>query len=161
MKSRCIKNRPAALFLPCLFALLLWLFSGTAAAQSRGDTRPPEDPAAIIGMTLEELFTRYGVPKQVYAVRGTAAWQDDVVFVYDAGEFYIFGNRVWQLKLRSAYHVKDGDNRAAVTRTLGAGRDFEGYTLYQLPGKAWPLMLRINWTQAGRAAEIYIYRPDF
>jgi len=120
-----------------------------------------EDPSLLVGLTLSELLNRYGVPKNVYAVRGIEAWQDDVVFVYDNGEFFIFGNRVWQLKVRSAYNVKDGDARASVTRTLGEGRSFEGYTLYQLPGKAWSLMLRINWDKAGRAAGIYIYRSDF
>jgi hypothetical protein len=101
------------------------------------------------------------VPKQVYAVRGIAPWQDDVVFVYDAGEFYIFGSRVWQLKFRSAYNIKDGDAKAAVTRIMGEGRDFEGYTLFQLPSKIWPIMLRVNWDASGRAAGIYIYRSDF
>ena len=119
------------------------------------------DPSALIGMTLSELYKNHGVPKNVYAVRGAAVWQDDVVFVYDNIEFFIFGNRVWQLKVRSAYNVKDRDTKASVTKTLGEGRSFEGYTLYQLPGKTWPLMLRINWDASERAAGIYIYRPDF
>jgi len=119
------------------------------------------DPASLIGMTLSDLLKNYGAPKNVYAVRGIEAWQDDVVFVYDNIEFYIFGNRVWQLKVRSAYNVKDGDSRAVVGRVIGEGRNFEGYTLYQLPGKAWPLTLRINWDLSGRAAGLYIYRSDF
>ncbi|MDR2313017.1 MAG: hypothetical protein LBE02_00600 [Spirochaetaceae bacterium] len=125
------------------------------------DGSAAQDPALLIGTTLSGLIERYGVPKQVYAVRGIAAWQDDVVFVYDAGEFYIFGNRVWQLKFRSAYNIKDGDTKAAVARVLGEGRNFEGYTLFQLPSKVWPIMLRVNWDASGRAAGIYIYRSDF
>jgi hypothetical protein len=121
----------------------------------------PEDPSLYIGFTLSDLIGRYGNPKQVYAVRGVEPWQDDVVFVYDAGEFYVFGNRVWQLKLRSAYNVKDDDAKTAVVRVLGDGRDFEGFTLYQLPAKTWPLMLRINWNTSGRVAGIFIYRSDF
>lgn len=120
-----------------------------------------DDPSSLIGMTLSDLFKTYGVPKNVYAVRGTAAWQDDVVFVYDKIEFFIFGNRVWQLKVRSAYNIKDGDSKTLVSKEMGDGRNFEGYTLYQLPGKAWPIMLRVNWDASGRAAGIYIYRPDF
>ena len=119
------------------------------------------DPSALIGTTLSDLIKNYGVPKNVYAVRGVSAWQDDVVFVYDNIEFFIFGNRVWQLKVRSAYNVKDGDSRNAVNRVMGEGRNFEGYTLYQLPGKAWPIMMRINWDASGRAAGLYIYRSDF
>lgn len=119
------------------------------------------DPASLIGMTLPDLIKNYGVPKNVYAVRGVEIWQDDVVFVYDRIEFFIYGNRVWQVKVRSAYNIKNGDNRTAVGRVMGEGRNFEGYTLYQLPGKAWPLMLRINWDTSGRAEGLYIYRSDF
>ena len=119
------------------------------------------DPSSLIGMTLADLVKNHGVPKNVYAVRGVAVWQDDVVFVYDRIEFFIYGNRVWQVKVRSAYSIKDGDNKAAVSRIMGEGRNFEGYSLYNLPGKAWPVMLRINWDSSGRAAGIYIYRSDF
>jgi len=142
-----------------LRALLLcfFLFSGTLVfAQAEA-----QDPAQLIGLTISELYSQYGAPKQVYAVRGVDAWQDDVVFVYENGEFFIVGSRVWQLKLPSAYAIKDGDTRTAVTRTLGEGRSFEGYTLYQMPGKAWPIVLRVNWDASGRAAGIYVYRSDF
>jgi hypothetical protein len=144
--------------------LLLLLLSLNVVSFAQSETSPQtvaQDPAVLIGTTLAELINRYGVPKQVYAVRGVAAWQDDVVFVYDSGEFYIFGNRVWQLKLRSAYNIKDGDSKAAVNRTMGEGRNFEAYTLYQLPSKVWPIILRVNWDAAGRAAGIYISRSDF
>jgi hypothetical protein len=142
-----------------LFLLLFVCLGGLSFAQT--EVQLGQDPAMLIGNTLTDLIGRFGVPKQVYAVRGVAPWQDDVVFVYDAGEFYIFGNRVWQLMLRSAYNIKDGDNRATVSRVMGEGRNFEGYTLFQLPGRAWPVMLRINWDASGRVAGIYIYRSDF
>jgi len=120
-----------------------------------------QEPAQLVGMTLAELIENYGVPKQVYAVRGVAAWQDDVVFVYDNGEFFIFGARVWQIKVQSAYNVKEGDTKAAVAKALGEGRSFEGYTLFQLSGTTWPVILRVNWDGSGKAAGIYIYRSDF
>jgi len=148
------KNKMLIRYCLLCIGLLCSGISGFAQTES-------EDPAQIVGLTLTELINRFGVPKQVYAVRGTAAWQDDVVFVYDAGEFFIYGNRVWQLKLKSAYNIKQGDTKAAVTRTLGESRDYEGYTLYQLPARTWPMMLRINWDTSGKAAEIYIYRSDF
>jgi len=150
------KNKNRYFFPYCLLCIGLLCPLVSVYAQTES-----EDPAQIVGLTLTELINRFGVPKQVYAVRGTAAWQDDVVFVYDAGEFFIYGNRVWQLKLKSAYNVKQGDTKTTVTRTLGESRDYEGYTLYQLPAKAWPMMLRINWDTSGKAAEIYIYRSDF
>lgn len=133
----------------------------TAAAGYGQTETAPQDPSQFIGITISELINRFGVPKQVYAVRGVAAWQDDVVFVYDSGEFFIYGNRVWQVKVRAAFNVKDGDTKAAVTRALGEGRNFEGYTLYQVPSKAWPMMLRINWNPSGRVEGMYIYRSDF
>jgi hypothetical protein len=145
------------LLFPCVllcFGFLISPVSGFAQAE-------PDDPAQLVGLSLSELIDRYGVPKQVSAVRGVAAWQDDVVFVYDSYEFFIFGSRVWQLKIRSVYNIKEGDTKTAVTRILGEGRDFEGYTLYSLPGKAWPMMLRVNWDASGKAAGIYIYRSDF
>ena len=138
-----------------LLAVFLLCSSLAVYAQSEND------PSSLIGLTLADLIKNYGVPKNVYAVRGVAAWQDDVVFVYDQLEFFIFGNRVWQLKLRSAYNLKEGDSKTAVSAVMGEGRNFEGYTLYKLPGKAWPIMMRINWDSAGRAAAIYIYRSDF
>jgi len=140
----------------CLLCIGLLCFGISGFAQTES-----EDPALIVGLTLSELINRFGVPKQVYAVRGVAAWQDDVVFVYDAGEFFIFGNRVWQIKIRTAYNIKEGDTKAAVTRVFGESRDYEGYTLYQLPAKAWPMMLRVNWDTSGKVAGIYIYRSDF
>jgi len=121
----------------------------------------PLEPAQLIGMTLAELIDNFGVPRQVYAVRGVAAWQDDVVFVYDNGEFFIFGARVWQVKVQSAYNIKEGDTKAAIAKALGDGRSFEEYTLYQLSGNTWPVILRVNWGGSGKAAGIYIYRSDF
>ena len=136
---------------------LLLLPSLSVFAQSNSSA----DPASLIGINLSELYKNHGVPKNVYAVRGVAAWQDDVVFVYDNIEFFIFGNKVWQVKIRAAYNIKDGDTKASVNKTLGEGRSFDGYTLYQLPNKTWPIMLRINWDTSGRAAGLYIYRSDF
>jgi hypothetical protein len=120
-----------------------------------------DDPAALIGATLNGLFTGLGAPKSVYPVRGLAVWQDDVVFVYDDGEFFIYGNRVWQIKVRSAYGIKEGDPKAQAVLALGQGRDFEGHCLYPLPSKVWPITLRINWDASERIQAIYIYRSDF
>ena len=137
-----------------VLAVLLLFSAVSASAQS------DSDPSSLLGITLSDLIKTYGVPKNVYAVRGVAVWQDDVVFVYDQMEFFIIGNRVWQLKVRSAYNIKDGDSKTTVNRVMGEGRNYENYTIYQLPGKAWPIMLRINWDSSGRAAGIYIYRSD-
>jgi len=142
----------SSLIVLVLFALIAnGLFAQTAGA----------DPASFIGSTLADLIGRFGAPKSVYPVRGMASWQDDVVFVYDQIEFFIYGNRVWQLKLQSAYGIKTGDPKRAVSLVLGEGKIFEDYTLFQLPSKVWPIMLRVNWDASGRASGIFVYRSDF
>jgi hypothetical protein len=134
------------------------------------------DPAAFIGLTLEALINRFGAPQSVYATRGLEDWQDDVVFVYPGGDFYVFRDRVWQIGLQSAYGIRVGDPRAAVELALGDGAEyFEDYILLSLPGKGWPLMFRVNLKGAGVAAgsggsgagaaggvsALFVYRPDF
>jgi len=117
---------------------------------------------AYIGMKLDELITRFGVPQAVYASRGQELWQDDVVFAYSHGDFYIFKDRVWQLGLRSAQGISINDSKPAVVLTLGeAATDHGDYVLLPLPPTGWPLMLRVNFNSSGRVAAIFIYRPDF
>jgi hypothetical protein len=40
-------------------------------------------------------------------------------------------------------------------------RSFEGYLLYALPSRSWPLQLRMNLDDNGRISAMYIYRSDF
>ncbi|GHV63376.1 hypothetical protein AGMMS49587_13220 [Spirochaetia bacterium] len=124
-----------------------------------------EDPAALIGLTLEALINRFGTPQSVYAVRGFEQWQDDVVFVYPQGDFYVFRDRVWQLALQSAYGIRVGDPRAAVELVLGdKAEGFGDHFLLSLPGRGWPLMFRVNLgagTAADRVSALFVYRPDF
>jgi hypothetical protein len=83
------------------------------------------------------------------------------VFVYDHAEFFVYGNRVWQLKLRSAYGITEGDPKAQVVLVLGEGRSFDGCSVFPLPSRVWPLSLRINWDSSDRVSAIYVYRSDF
>ncbi|GHV36019.1 hypothetical protein AGMMS50268_34740 [Spirochaetia bacterium] len=124
------------------------------------------DPAAFIGLTLEALINRFGAPQSVYAVRGLEDWQDDVVFVYPQADFYVYRDRVWQIGLQSAYGIRIGDPRAAAVLAMGDGaQDFEDHILLSLPGKSWPLMLRVNLggiaAAAGGVSALFVYRPDF
>jgi hypothetical protein len=116
---------------------------------------------AYIGMKLDELVARLGLPRSVYASRGQEPWQDDVVFVYAEGDFFIFRDRVWQLGLTSAYGVSVGDPKPAVALALGEdAADLGDYFLFPLPPVGWPLTLRVHLNGAGRVSAIYIYRPD-
>jgi len=120
-----------------------------------------EEIISIIGLKLEDLFSRFGAPRTVYAARGNEDWQDDVVFVYSDWDFYIYRDRVWQIGLKSGYGMKIGDAKTAALNALaGKAQDEGDYLLYQLAGGAWPLSLRVNFT-AGRISGIFVYRTDF
>jgi len=114
-----------------------------------------------IGLRLEELFQRFGAPKAVHAARGDEDWQDDVVFVYNEGDFYIYRDRVWQIGLKSGYGVKIGDAKAAALLALAdRAQDKGDYLLCPITGGAWPLSLRVNFN-AGRISGIFVFRTDF
>ena len=120
------------------------------------------DSLSFIGMKLGELFERFGAPKAVYAARGMELWQDDVVFQYSDGDFYIYGDRVWQVKLPSAFGISVGDPKAAALLILGNMAEDRGdYLLMPVNGRDWPLMMRINFNNAFAVSAIFIYRPDF
>jgi hypothetical protein len=147
--------------LPLLFITGIRLCVGGPAelsAQGEGET----DPASRIGLSLEELIAGYGSPESVYAVRGEQDWQDDVVFVYPDGDYYIYRDRVWQLGLQSAYGITVGDRETLIPLVLEESiTRFDGYTLCSLPGRAWPLSIRFNVDEEGLITHIFIYRPDF
>ncbi|MDR3334219.1 MAG: hypothetical protein LBT13_04960 [Treponema sp.] len=154
--------------------LLLWGTIPLWSQQQNGDTSPQvqadpagdRDPSSMIGLTLEALYSRFGIPRSVYAVRGIEVWQDDVVLVYDQGDFYVYKDRVWQIGVKDAYGITLGEKRTVVSSMLGEGmRNFEDHILFPLPNRGWPLMLRINFEDVSnseaRVSAIFIYRPDF
>jgi hypothetical protein len=161
-KSILVRSAPVWLLL-LVTVMPVWSQEDTDSGGATGQALPEAvKEAAYIGMKLDELIVRYGPPRSVYASRGLELWQDDVVFVYGEGDFYIFRDRVWQAGLRSACGVSVGDFKPAVVLTLGGEAADEGdYILFPLPPAGWPLMLRVNFNAAGRVAAIYIYRPDF
>jgi hypothetical protein len=126
-----------------------------------------DDPASLIGLSLDELLALFGAPKGVYAVRGAESWQDDVVFEYKDLDFYLYRNIVWQVSLQAAYGLKIGDSKEVVAKKLGAGAGsgagsggvYEDFILYSLPPTAWSLNIKVNFKGA-RAVSIYIYRGD-
>jgi len=143
------------LFLPLLlfFTLPLWTQEQTGVGT---------DPFSLVGMKVAELIGRFGAPAAVFAARGNEVWQDDVVFRYDSADFYIFKDRVWQVKLAAALGINSGDPKQAALLVLGArAQDNGDHLLMPVTGKDWPLMFRVNVNSAGRVAAIFIYRPDF
>jgi len=121
-----------------------------------------DEKLSFVGMTLAELIERFGVPKAVMTARGNELWQDDVIFQYNDGDFYIYRDRVWQVKFTSALGISNRDGKAAVLRVLGNNADDMGdHALLQVSGTDWPLMLRVNFNSSGQVSAIYLYRSDF
>jgi hypothetical protein len=138
------------------------LFAGTAISlPGWAQSGAPSDVTSLIGLTLEELFARFGFPQSVYAVRGLEAWQDDVVFIYQDRDFYIYKNRVWQVEVKNAYGIKIGDPLRNVSRTLADAAMYENYLLAPLPSRSWPLTLRVNFDHNQAVSAIFVYRSDF
>jgi hypothetical protein len=150
----------------------MMIFIGGAVPALWAQDTVIEDPAALIGLTLEALVNRFGPPQSVYALRGLEEWQDDVVFVYPQGDFYVFRDRVWQIGLKSAYGIRIGDPRSAVELALGDKAEGLGdHVLVSLPERGWPLMFRVNLAgstvagsaggRGGTVSALFVYRPDF
>jgi hypothetical protein len=126
-----------------------------------------DDPVGLLGLDLASAAVAFGVPEEVYAVRGEAAWQDDVVFRYkERFHLFWFRNRVWQVRLDRMYTgtLRDlgiGADRQKVMQTLGKPFAEEGdWVLYHYAGNGHPVRVRIFFDQRG-IEDIYIYRADF
>ena len=147
-------GRILVLFFVFLAAGPLWPQAGSAFERN-------EEPLSFVGMKLDELYRRFGSPQSVYTARGAENWQDDVVFVYNEGEFYIYQDRVWQIKIASFYNMKVGDAKGVALLVLGdAAQDRGDFALYSRPDGAWPISIRVNF-DSGRISSIFVYRPDF
>jgi hypothetical protein len=144
----------------CAFLPLLLMMSFIAWPQ--GQPVNSSEPLSFIGMRLAEVIERFGPPETVSTVRGGEVWQDDVVFQYIEADLYIFRDRVWQVKLMSAFGVSIKDPKAVALLVLGNEvQDMGDHLLLSLPARGWPLTLRVNFSNAGIVSAIYIYRPDF
>jgi hypothetical protein len=152
--------------------LLIFVLAGRihAADESSSASTPTvldDDPAAILGLGLSESLSRFGAPSSVIAVRGDAAWQDDVAFVYGSGfTLFLYGDRIWQLRFTkpyagSIYGLFIGDPSQKVLSTLG--QPYENSPdnfVYRMPYKSYPVRLRLV-LQDDRIIDVYLYRADF
>jgi hypothetical protein len=159
--------------LPCLaLACILTgapFLASAADAQAVGSapTLLDDDPAAFLGLSLAETFARFGAPASVMALRGDAAWQDDVAFVYETGyTLFMFGNRLWQLRftkpyLGSIYGIFLGDDADKAISTLGQPyENGSGFLVFRMPYKSYPVRLRLA-LQGDRIVDAYLFRADF
>jgi len=148
--------------LPLLCFLIPPFLTAQAGIAGAGDFAVDKiDPVSLVGLTLDELVSRFGVPRSVYAVRGIEEWQDDVVFVYEQADFYVYKDRVWQAGLKEARGIKIGDPQAVVSLVLGTGGETKDNSVFcSLNEGAWPMMLRFDFDSAGKVRAIFIYRTD-
>ena len=147
-----------------IISLLLLLFILQLNAQERplNTGMDTEDQQALIGMMLSDVIEQFGPPRTVAAARGIELWQDDVVFQYTGVDFYIYRNRVWQVRFNSTHGVSNGNHKEAVMLTLGElAVDMNEYVLLSIDGKEWPLMLRVNFNSNGNVSSIFLYHPYF
>ena len=137
--------------------LMLWALHMPGAQENSQRA----DPLGFVGMTLEELIGRFGMPQSVHPSRGIEEWQDDVVFVYEEGDFYIFRNRVWKAGLKAAMGINAGDSLAVVSLILGDRAQARFNSMfYSLDEGSWPMMLRCDFDADNRVLTIFIYRTD-
>ena len=144
------------------FAFLAMVLTGVALwPQGMPGASQQDGLFSLVGIRLDELVMRYGLPQSVHASRGDEIWQDDVVFVYSEADFYFFQDRVWQIGLRSVYGINIGDPRAVALLVFGErAQDRGSHILFPLPAGNWPLALRINISDE-RVSGIFVYRSDF
>jgi len=126
-----------------------------------------DDPAFLLGLELGESFVRFGAPSSVNAVRGDAAWQDDVAFVFQPGyTLFLYRDRLWQLRftkpyMGSIYGLFLGDDSDKALSILGQPFDNgPNFLVYRMPYKSYPVRLRLA-LHEGRIADVYLYRADF
>jgi len=142
-----------------LFLLILPFLAFSLWAQNQPVNT--DEPVSFVGMRLTEVIDRFGTPKTVFASRGGEIWQDDVVFQYTGKDFFIYKDRVWQVKFSSVYGIFLNDpKQAAMLRLGGTTVDNGDHVLLPLQGGNWPLMIRVNFTN-GLVSTIYVYRSDF
>ena len=146
------------------FTLLLLFLSFPLFAQNKpvyADLNS-EEQLSLVGMMMADLLAKFGPPRSVVCERGPEPWQDDVIFQYNGADFYIYRDRIWQVKLASTLGISNGDKKAAALLVLGnKAEEKEDYALAAINNKNWPLMLRVNFNNTGLVTAIYIYRPDF
>jgi len=147
-----------------LFFILLFFLTTLLRSQERhlNTGLGIDEQYAFIGMELEEMIERFGPPRAVFAARGNETWQDDVIFQYTGVDFYIFKDRVWQVKFVSTHGISNGDTKWTVLQTLGnTAQDMGDHVILEITEKNWPLMMRVNFSNTGQVNAIFLYRSNF
>ena len=150
-----------------MLIILLCAFLVQAAGAQEVQSEPQtvekyDNPVLLLGLSVEDLIYHFGAPVSVYPIRGVEAWQDDVVFVYKAADFYLFKDHVWQVGLKQVNGIKVGDAKMTVTMVHGSAAEDKGsYLVAGVPAGGWRIEYRYNVDEKGKISAIYVYRPDY
>jgi hypothetical protein len=124
------------------------------------------DPSSIVGMTLEQAYRTFGAPFEVYTLRGSEEWQDDVVFYYvDHVYLFWFENRVWQVRTDSRYEgsvfsLRMGESRQRVLEVMGRPlKKLEDSLVYHLEDRGYPIRVRFYF-ERDLLSDVYCFRGD-
>lgn len=121
-----------------------------------------KDLCTLIGISVRDMITRFGAPDSVYAVRGAAEWQDDVVFEYKNVDFYCYKDRVWQISVQTANGIHIGDAKMAVTMVHGSDTKGNNKRISAaVSGYPMPLAYSYLIDTHGRVSAIYLSRTDY
>lgn len=154
-------------FLFIVMSLALIVVSNTVALDASALV-VPEDPGILLGLSPAQAIELFGPPISVFAIRGEASWQDDVVFDYGGGfSLFLFKDRVWQIRVAEPYagpvlgFVVGSSTERAASALGSPALELPGAYEWVLPGEAWPVRLRGIVDVTGAIREVYIYRADF
>lgn len=129
------------------------------------------EPAFLeIGLTLAQVWEREA-PREVYSLRGNDPFLDDVVLFYgDYHYFYLYGNRVWQIRWDCRFEgtlagLSLGMSPDEVVLHWGeADERAENSWFYVLEDRGWPQEARLVFdeNEEGESflTDIYVYRGD-
>lgn len=148
------------------FAAVFLLSAAFTAAENPG-IKGELDLIDSIGWTLEQAYTKLGVPDEVFLSRGEKDWQDTVVFYFEE-HLYLFWykNRVWQVRADRRYGkellgLTMGMPKEELEELLGPPYHVdERSVIYNLPDRGFPLRMRLFFND-GSLSDLYIYRSDF
>jgi hypothetical protein len=147
-----------------LFFCFGFLFQPLVLRAQEGSSQGQDEQveySSIVGMTMEEIFSQFGTPQTIYAVRGAESWQDDVVFAYKDFDCYIYQDRVWKVGVKSVLGISIGDSRDAAALVLDDKVvAFDNCMIAPLSSKDWSLVIRVNFNDKGDITALFIYRPD-
>jgi hypothetical protein len=141
--------------------------AGVCYSEEEHTTVSWEEPVALLGMTIEEVFEHFGPPQETFAHRGEQESEDTVVFYYEeACYLFWYKNRVWQVRydkrfsgtaLGLAMGVPRGEVEAVLGEPLEAGSES---CIYRIGGRPYPVIAHCYFTDEG-LSDLYVYRGDF